>query len=51
MKDAEGQTALHLSIMYNECLIVEELLKKGISYDARNNLGYTPLIIGSFYAY
>jgi ankyrin repeat protein len=51
-KDQQGNTILHYAILYsgNDTQIMEELIEKykklGMEIDERNNLGFTPLLLG-----
>lgn len=48
--EKEGAGALGRAVWNNDEAMVKELLKRGASVDARNDEGYTPLLVASYQA-
>ena len=48
-KDIEGNTYIHLSVIYNNISLIESLIKKGININRKNNDGNTCLHLAYLY--
>jgi ankyrin repeat protein len=48
-KDIEGNTYIHLAVIYNNISLIESLIKKGIDINRKNNDGNTSLHLAYLY--